>query len=73
MIAPMMPDTSKVEMQVMIATLTVLTLLAICLYGLFSVSLTFSKYVDDALSEMKDVLKQNSAIASIVEPKEGEK
>ena len=38
----MMPDTSKVEMQVMIATLTVLTLLAICLYGLFSVSLTFS-------------------------------
>jgi len=34
---------------------------------------TFSKYVDDALSEMKDVLKQNSAIASIVEPKEGEK
>ena len=34
---------------------------------------TFSKYVDDALSEMKDVLKQNSAIASIVEPNEGSK
>ena len=34
---------------------------------------TFSKYVDDALGEMKDILKQNSAIASIVEPNEGEK
>lgn len=34
---------------------------------------TFSKYVDDALGEMKDVLKQNSAIASIVEPNEGSK
>lgn len=34
---------------------------------------TFSKYVDDSLDEMKDVLKQNSAIASIVETKEEEK
>ena len=34
---------------------------------------TFGKYVDDALNEMKDLLKQNAAIASIVEPNEGSK
>lgn len=32
---------------------------------------TFSKYVDDALAEMKDVLKKNSAIASMVEMNKG--
>ena len=34
---------------------------------------TFGKYVDDALNEMKDILKQNAAIASIVEPNDGSK
>lgn len=41
-IAPMIPLTSKVQIQVITATLIEFTLLAICLYGLFSVSLTFS-------------------------------
>ena len=34
---------------------------------------TFSKYVDDALGEMKEILKQNAAIASIIEQNEGVK
>ena len=30
----------------------------------------FSKYVDDALAEMKEILEHNTAIASVVETKE---
>ena len=32
---------------------------------------TFGKYVDDALNELKDTLKQNAAIASIVNGSHG--